>query len=316
MSSASASASNPRKRSRKSASTNAARWPAPTSATSASTSMYDRAAPDVLLDNNILGPSYCIDPSNKKALQAALNHARKSLSPSRYPHSNFETFTRANYQAQNESELVSKVVHPFFTSYFDQPSSTDLPFTTLEPAVPLPYKMPVPKPHHSFGAAKEDIEPSVKYILCAPGAHAPVAVNDIMQVKGPDGKASVLQSQVTLDGAVGERAMHKLRSFAIGSEVSADSEARTFVQSYHAGTMKFYATHRRPNPSGGPDQIVTSEIGGQYLCGSPAQLRDGIAKYRNSVQLATRYRNEAVQAANARAREEGGDESTDSEDDG
>ncbi|KAM3419624.1 hypothetical protein BST61_g2962 [Cercospora zeina] len=118
-----------------------------------------------ILDNNILGPSYCIDPSNKKALQAALDHARRSTSPSRYPDSNFESFTKANYQAQNESELVSKVVHPFFTSYFGHPSSTDLAFTTLEPAVPAPYKMPVPKPDHSFGAAKQDINPSVRQSL-------------------------------------------------------------------------------------------------------------------------------------------------------
>ncbi|KXS97659.1 hypothetical protein AC578_10561 [Pseudocercospora eumusae] len=317
--SSSTTASNPRKRSRKT-STVASESSLPTSMSSERKSTHDKFASDVLMDNNIYGPSYCEDPRNVVELRAALERDRRSLSPKEYPDDKFQQFVRANHKALNESQLVSEVVHPYFTSYFEkQTSSTDLAFTNLEPIVRPPAKMPHSKPDHSFGEAKGGIDPAVRhaldrYIVCAPGPHTPVAVNDMMQVKGRDGKASVLESQITLDGAVGERAMHALHSYANGSTYSSDGKAYAFVQSYHAGTMKFHAAHRQPSATGGPDRIYTTEIAGQYLCGSPAQLRDGLKKFRNSVEYAAECRRQAVNAANARAHEiasaeeRGGDE--------
>lgn len=275
------------------------------------------------MDNNIYGPSYCVDPANRAALQATLERNRRSLSPTLYPDSNFPRFVQANHKALNEGQLVSEVVHPYFTSYFDHVRSTDLAFTHMEPIIRPPARMPPPKPDHSFGIAKEDIRPEVRhaldrYIVCAPGSHTPAAVNDMMQVKGRDGKASVLESQITLDGAFGERAMHELHSYARGSALPADGVAHAFVQSYHAGTMKFHAVHRQPSATpSGPDRIYTTEIAGQYLCGSPAQFRDGLKKYRNSVEYAAECRRQAVEAANSRAiqatleSEPGGDEDSD-----
>ncbi|KXT07982.1 hypothetical protein AC579_1105 [Pseudocercospora musae] len=306
-SSATGSGSNPRKRSRRTASTLASASSLPTSVPSERTSTYHKHATDVFMDNNIFGPSYRVDPANKAALLDGLARARRSLSPSLYPDSKFEAFVRANHKALNEGQLVSEVVHPYFTSYFDHAASTDLAFTSLEPVVPAPLTMPPPKPDHSFGAAKEDIHATVRhaldrYIICAPGCQTPAAVNDMMQVKGPDGKASVLETQITQDGAVGERAMHQLHSYARGSAYTADGVAHTFVQSYHAGTMKYYVAHRSPRAdASGTDRVYTTEIAGQYLCGSPSQLRDGIKMYRNSVEMAAQCRRQAVDDANARA---------------
>ncbi|EME77127.1 uncharacterized protein MYCFIDRAFT_205515 [Pseudocercospora fijiensis CIRAD86] len=320
--SSSASSSNPHKRSRKT-STIASESSLPTSVISERTSTYDKVASDVLMDNDIYGPSYCVDPANKAALQATLDRDRRSLSPTVYPDSIFPKFVRANHEALNEGQLVSEVVHPYFTSYFDHVRSTDLAFSNLEPILRPPARMPPPKPDHSFGISKEDIKPAVRdalkpYIVCANGSHTPAAVNDMMQVKGRDGKTSVLESQITLDGAFGERAMHKLHSYARGSDLPPDGVAHAFVQSYHAGTMKFHAVHRQPSATpDGPDRIYTTEIAGQYLCGSPAQFRDGLKKYRNSVEYAAQCRRRAVEAANARAEqavvesEAGGDEEGD-----
>lgn len=307
-SSASRSRSNPRKRSRNNtSSTLITASSLPTSVTSERTSTYDKIASDLFMDHHIYGPAYCDQPTNKQALLTQLNRTRRSLSPSVYPDSKFEQFVRANHKALNEGQLMSEVIHPYFTSYFDHTASTDLAFTNLEPMIPPPAKMPPPKPDHSFGVAKEDIHTTVRhaldgYLVCAPGCHTPAAVNDMMQVKGPDGKASVLETQITLDGALGERAMHSLHSYARGSACPADGVAHAFVQSYHAGTMKYYVSHRKPNTvANGSDRVYTTEIAGQYLCGSPAQLRDGIAKYRNSVELAAQCRRRAVEAANGRA---------------
>ncbi|EME77013.1 uncharacterized protein MYCFIDRAFT_212727 [Pseudocercospora fijiensis CIRAD86] len=306
--SSSTSRSRSRKRSRPGTSTVPTVSSQPTSALSEKASTYDDGTLNVLRDCCIYGPPFAtgVEPSNKAELLAGLQRRRSSLDASAYPDSNFKRFLKANYEALNESQVMLEVVYPYFTTYFkDHPKSANLAFTNLEPIFQPPPKISPPQPDHSFGTAEEDIHLAVrnkldKFIVCSRKPHAPAAVNDMMQVKGREGKARVLDTQITKDGAIGERAMYELHGFARGSPCPADGVAHTFLQSYHDGVMKFFVAFRKASSvRREPDKIYITEIAGEYLCGSPEHLRKGLTMYRNFVDMATEARSKAVEAANA-----------------
>ncbi|KAF2216844.1 hypothetical protein CERZMDRAFT_92916 [Cercospora zeae-maydis SCOH1-5] len=288
-----------------------------TSLTSSNTkiSVYEADLARQLLEyNNYFGPGASVRPGNEAELRARLSQYRRSLSPSRYSDSKFRDFEQVNADCKNEDEVVSRVITPYFTDYFRSRQGygrdTYAQNTQMKNLKPLCNKgtseMKDLKPDFCRGVAPNDVDQELLRsnlrgtIQGKKGG--PVAVNDFLDVKGPDGSNKVLEVQATQNGSAGARAMHHLRTYGLHAGTEADGIARSFSMTYNAGTIVPYVSHVHPPADvDGQETTYTTRIGGEYMLGSPAQFRAGLTLYRNATEEAYRYRRESVEAANARA---------------
>ncbi|KAM3497510.1 hypothetical protein MY10362_009142 [Beauveria mimosiformis] len=125
-----------------------------------------------------------------------------------------------------------------------------------------------------------------------------MAPNFFIEAKAPRGGADVAKRQACLDGAIGARAMHSLRTYGEG-ELSYDGNAHTFSSTYHDGTLKMYAHH----VTGPTPEYHMTQIDSWGMTGNIDTFRRGATALRNARDLARRQRGTLIQAANARASE-------------
>lgn len=287
------------KRSCKSKSGSAASEPSSATTRDSFGSIYDPQAMRVLIDNGIYDPCRSLAPANLPEIQARMARPRASLSPSRYDaDTHFEQHRSAHYRARNEAEITAA-----FSSKFPSQNSTfatgrNTSFSAMADLTTPP--LPKPKPDVFSGVDFQRIPQSLRndigpYIMSTLGTD-PALVNSFEEYKGPDGKESNLLNQVIHNGAAGARAIQKTRSYR--RDCPPDGNARTFVTTYQAGTVRFYTSHALPPTSSSPGTTYhTFLAGGEHTLGSAENLRRGITAYRNLQDLAGEERELAMQQA-------------------
>ncbi|KAH8425289.1 uncharacterized protein LDX57_003048 [Aspergillus melleus] len=166
----------------------------------------------------------------------------------------------------------------------------------------------------------------------------PIAPTFFVEVNGKDGSPAALSLQALYDGALGARAMHSLQRYGNAHEErdrlhdcdgsgpahahahahpnththdsdrerdpDYDNHAYTMTCTFQAGTLGIYVTHptRAPSnadPARQTDYVMT-QVGHYSLIGSPESYQQGLTAYRNSRELAKKYRDEFVRRANER----------------
>jgi hypothetical protein len=130
----------------------------------------------------------------------------------------------------------------------------------------------------------------------------PIAPNFFLQVKGPYGSIAIARRQARYDGAIGARAMHSLQNYSNDGLVF-DSKAYTFSSTYCSGQLVLYAHHVTApiTPRGWPQYHMT-KLRGFELTDTRETFIEGVTAFRNARDLADRYRQEFIEAANAKAR--------------
>lgn len=156
---------------------------------------------------------------------------------------------------------------------------------------------------HPVSIEKEVRTSLNKMIIPTNHGQAPVAPNFFLEAKAPKGGADVLQRQACLDGAYGTRAMHALQNY--GKETPEyDGNAYTFSSTYHAGTgtLSLYTHHvTAPTSEGGLPEYHMTKLRGFDLTDTPDTFIAGISAFRNSREVAQRYRDRFILEANTRA---------------
>ena len=162
-----------------------------------------------------------------------------------------------------------------------------------------------PKPDLFDGCRLEDINQLVRddiYPLIIPTKHPtePVAPNMFMEAKGEKGSAAVMKRQACYDGAYGARAMHSLQNY--GEEPVYDNNAYTFSSTYHNGQLTLYSHHpTAPATPGGRPEYHMTQLRVLTITRSPKAFVEGVTVFRNARDLAGRYRDNFITAANTRA---------------
>ncbi|OAQ60166.1 hypothetical protein VFPPC_10596 [Pochonia chlamydosporia 170] len=269
-------------------------------------SRYGKEFDRHLLDYGIYMNNRKSKPANVRDIQRNLEHSRASLSPSQLSEETFEAFQRKNEDAVFESDVVANVI-PVICGNCDIPSKQNALFTELEP---LTNSNAVrPKPDLFDGANFEDLhdeartDPEIKKTNI-PTKHAtiPVSPNFFLEVKGPDGNASVAQRQACYDGAYGARAMHALQSYRT-AERAYDQNAYTLSSTYHDGQLKLFAHHvTGPTTIGGRPQYHMTPLKSFSMTNTRETFIEGATAFRNARSLAKTYRDAFIQATNIRTR--------------
>lgn len=142
-----------------------------------------------------------------------------------------------------------------------------------------------------------------KLIIPTKHASAPVAPNFFLETKAPSGGADVGLRQALHNGAIGARAIHTLQNYG-AEEPPFDGNAYSYSSTYHDGTLKLYAHHvTSPTVPGGRPEYHMTQVRGFAMTSDRETFVQGATAFRNARDLAQMYRDNFIQAANAKARQ-------------
>jgi len=268
-------------------------------------SAYDKNFEAHLADNGVYMNNRRSKPNNVKDIQSELAKQRASLSPSKFSDGAFETFQRQNEDVVFESDVMATLV-PRLCGTSDIHSKQNVLFTELEPITDDTAVKP--KPDFFDGARLQDLRQELRkdqYLqsTAIPTKHAnvPIAPNLFMEAKAPSGGADVAGRQACYDGAYGARAMHALQNYG-EAKPTYDDNAYTFSSTYHDGTLKLYTHHvTAPSTAEGRPEYHMSQLRTFGLTDTRDTFVAGATAFRNARDMAERYRNGFIQAANTRA---------------
>ncbi|OAA36096.1 hypothetical protein NOR_07702 [Metarhizium rileyi] len=248
------------------------------SSRSARSSVYDKGFQQYLIDYKIYPEGYevgnglpTIKPSNLDSIQEALRANRASLSPSQFTQEAFQDFKSKNTQPITSTKAVKPKPDLFDGAFLEDINKDVRDDPALRPKI-------IPTKHHSL----------------------PVASNFFMEVKGPDGNASVAQRQACYDGAYGARAMHALQNHG-KAQLEYDENAYAYSSTYHpaTGTLQLYAHHViGPADTGGRPGYHMTQLDTWGMTGNIDTFRHGATAFRNTRDLARRHRDHFIKAAN------------------
>ncbi|KAG8413130.1 hypothetical protein J3459_015773 [Metarhizium acridum] len=273
-------------------------------------SAYGKDFQQHLTDYNIYRADHDYDheapePANLAQMHQELANARASLSPSAFPEPAFRDFKQKNARATFERDVMRTVI-PVISGNSAIHNQQDVRFTKLKP---ITNEHAVkPQPDFFDGARLGDLNRQMRNNQAIqstgiPTKHpgVPVEPNFFLEVKGPDGNASVAQRQACYDGAYGARAMHALQNYG-EAEVAYDSNAYTYTSTYHDGQLKLYAHHvTAPRMAEERPEYHMTQLRSFGMTDTRETFIAGATAFRNVRDSAERHRNNFIRAANARA---------------
>ncbi|KAI0977544.1 hypothetical protein F4678DRAFT_18190 [Xylaria arbuscula] len=274
-----------------------------------STGPYDRVFQQHLIGNGIFPDGYEYPdgrtpppPSNLDDILDALAKRRPSLSPSRFPDSDFRRFKRADTHASKEWQVTSTVIPIIEGEVGDTKCvSGQIPFTNLDH---LTDGSLVPgNPDRYYGARPEQLHQQVRmelngHIVPSSQHDLPIVPNFFLAVKGPDGSLAVAERQACYDGALGARGIRSLQTYG-DTEPVPDNRAYTITSTYHGGQLKMYTSHPLPPASSGTSGgYVTTQIKAFALTSDADAFRTGAGAYRNARDWAKQMRDQTIEKAN------------------
>ncbi|KAL9076210.1 MAG: hypothetical protein Q9157_003745, partial [Trypethelium eluteriae] len=277
---------------------------------SKSLSAYNRTFQQILVDNHVYPPDYehpggieAPEPENWDYINERLARPRPSLSPSKFSKEQHKAFKRLNSSAVKEGKVKRKVI-PIIEGTVKDPrtESGEIPFTNLVPLVTTE-NLVSGNPDFYYGARPEQLDRRVReelgqFITPSTQHDQPILPNHFTAAKGPDGTAAVAERQATYHSYFGARGQLHLRNYGRG-ELQFDNNAYTVSTIYNSGTLSIFTNHPTPpkTPGGQPNYYMT-RVRSFAMNDTPETWRDGAKYYRNSMDMAKEFRNEAIDTAN------------------
>ncbi|KAL7963195.1 hypothetical protein V8C34DRAFT_310746 [Trichoderma compactum] len=258
-----------------------------TTTTKKSTTPYNRGFEQHLTDHAV-HPTWKSQKLDLEDIRAAIAVPRRSLSPSKFSDSAFETFQDSNAQSKDEDDVKAYVIPTIIgTKQRDYLFAINTLFGNIKPLT-------------------DDLDRSIRdklsgYIIPSTMEDKPMVPNLFMEVKGPDGSLAVATRQARYNGAIGSRAIHSLQNYK-KEEPAYNSNPYAFSSIYHGGQLQLYAHHvtASTTPEGRPEYHMT-QLDTWGMAGNINSFRRGATAFRNLRDLAKRHRDNLIQEANARA---------------
>lgn len=243
------------------------------------------------------------DPSNFEAMMQVLSNRRPSLSPSVFPDERYREFRRADAQVSSENRATHKVIPMIQGTVRDgRCVAGDVPFNNM--ANLMSGKLHSAKPDVYYGTRPERLSSGVRaklsqYVEPSSFTTRPIAPNFFVEAKGPSGSAAVARNQACYDGALGARAMHRLRTYGDATPTY-DNNADTISTILQSGQLRIFAHHAaQPNGSSTDPEYYMTQLGAYAMTHNADTLRQGITAFRNAQEWTEDQRNTAIDHANA-----------------
>lgn len=245
-------------------------------------------------------------PQNWNELLGMVEQSRPVPIPSESYNTKYEELCQETTKVENKNDVM-RYIFPLIAGSSRFCSSRNHSFANL--ADLTDHNIVKLQPDIYDGADSTDLDPAIltelnSFLQPLVEKKCPVAPNFFGVFKGPKTDFFVAENQARYAGAIGARAIHKLRSFAVeGPEMMYDNNAYTITAVYHVrvGILRLYG-HRPIEPSvpGGSMRYRMTLIRSFAMDDSPDAFRRGVTAFRNAREWAMRKRNECIAAANAK----------------
>ncbi|GAP89469.1 hypothetical protein SAMD00023353_4001120 [Rosellinia necatrix] len=265
-------------------------------------SAYDSDFEQHLKDHGIFMQLKSKGPTNYAEIRARIERRRPSLSPSLITESVLESFQSKN-EDKSEASIVTKVI-PFLSGGTDIPFEVNLRLSNLEPLThgttvpPMPDYLEGTQTRHIPQQIMDDLN---KVIMPSSYGNVLAIPNFFVEIKSHSGSLDVTSRQICYDGAYGARAMHSLQNYNRKQPVY-DNSAYTFSAAYYGGLLRLFAHYpTAPVTPGGQPEYYMTRITSIDTTGEVEDLIRGATAFRNLRELAKEFRDNLVEAADARA---------------
>lgn len=266
-------------------------------------SPYDANFGQHLTDHNIHAWTDSEEPLNLDEIEAALPHPLPPEALSADPGQEFRAFRRSSARAKDEADVLRKVMPTILGPESEEhPCAGNVVLGNFERLTDGTISLAKPDlyygadPRHVSRVIRQDLE---SRIVPSVMQDRPVIPNFFVEVKGPFGVIGVLERQARYSGALGARAMHALQNYNQDQQTY-DGRAYTLTATYNGGLLDLYAHHvTAPPVEGGEPVYHMTPVGSWTMKGRQAEFDQAIRAFRNARDLAKRYRDGFIAAANA-----------------
>lgn len=180
------------------------------------TSVYNGSFEQILLDAGVHGDldESTTRPDNFAEIQAMLTHGKVKGTQSE-----FEAFVDGMRKARGEMKAVLSAL-PLLLGDEKIPNEQDRIFNNLEP---IAEGLPSAKPDYYEGSRALDLHKSIRYNLSnviIPNVQTgtPILPNFFMELKGPDGSATVVRNQCLHAATLGAKGVNRLQAYTKGDD--------------------------------------------------------------------------------------------------
>lgn len=216
-------------------------------------------------------------------------------------------FKLKNDKAITESDWL-RDAFPYIAGDLVNPHSSNVIFNNL--AAITKKELTKAKPDYYERSNPSDLKEKIreqlgKYIIPSTHLDRPMLPNFFLEAKGRHGSGGVAQLQACHDGALGARAIHRLRSHGKDPEAMYDRNAYTITATYCNDTLTMYAHH--PTSSSGygspgkvaklPTAYHMTLIGAWSMISDLETYRKGITAFRHLSAWTKAKRDEIIAAA-------------------
>ncbi|CRG82659.1 hypothetical protein PISL3812_00003 [Talaromyces islandicus] len=255
------------------------------SSSAKSSGPYDRDFQQHLVDYGIYPVAYEYPdgrvppkPNNWKDIKERLARHRPSLSPSRFTDEAHEKFVRADAHAFKEKQITESVIPVIEGDNGDARCvAGGVPFNNLGQLTDV--TLVSGNPDRYYGARPEQLDRRIRdelYAEIIPSTQndLPMAPNYFLEVKGPDGSASVAKRQACYDGALGARGIHSLQTYGEG-EPTYDNNAYTLTSIYHNGQLQMFTSHPSKSATSNRPEYYLTQLNTWGMTGNIETFREG-----------------------------------------
>lgn len=268
------------------------------------TSTYDPNFEQNLIQHGIYPEGYRGDgiqqePRNRKEIIARLALPRASPSPSSFTDEAFQDFKAMSQAARNESEVMD-IILPILTGSPLISRHRNLLFENFKALTDG--TLCKAQPDLNDGCKPSDQNEQIReqlglYIVPSKNKSALFLPNFFLEGKGPMGSPAVGSNQVLYNGALGARAMHKLRSY-VDPQTAFDNNAYTIMATYQRGFLTLYTAHpTQSNNSRKPIEYHMSRLKSFGMFDDLDAFQQGVWAFWNARDLMKEQREELLAAA-------------------
>ncbi|CAK7273139.1 hypothetical protein SEPCBS57363_005504 [Sporothrix epigloea] len=255
-----------------------------------------------LADHRIHSPEESQEPEMED-IMAALAAPRPGDLLSQISAEAFKSFRRCVMGAKSEGDVLANVVPIILgQNVAKYTSARNLVFAKIRPLTDGSLVPPKPDLYDGVNPitlTKAIREELADVIVPSKVGGNPIVPSFFFEMTSPNGKAMVTRLRARYDGAIGARAMHALQNYGEQTPVY-DGKAYTFSLVYHDGYLEIFAHHMTaPTTAEGEPEYHMTQVQSISLTGNREAFIRGITEFRNCRDLAKRWRDEFVQAANA-----------------
>ncbi len=271
------------------------------------TTAYEPNFEQHLQDNGVV-TSAATRPANNDELIERMNRRRHSLSQATFSDSDWSEFEETYPDSLKEAEVISVVLPVLLGSPLKMPHGQKCYFSNLKPILDTKkVRVSPPKPDwydgHLPAPENHDLRASLGgYMVPCTTDGAPMLPNFFIEMKGEDGKHSVLRLQAIHDGIFGARAMKVVKSFGIDlASTGYDIAGCAIVATLGFGKLVLYVVHTVASTSPArPEDFHVTRLGVWLLTSGASQFREAAAALRNLREWAEEQRTAAIVEANER----------------